>query len=273
MQTMLQKWPGLHDPRPQEAKTASVSPSLTRTHRPRFDTLCRKRELLLNQIRDQAESIKKLMAELEEANKKVKQVQAQTGSNAPSPASTTDFSFISMSDSRLMSPEIEGEPTGTPEATRTRADVQDWIAKARESIQAFDGYINMGGPGVRTSDLLADDEGSDPEAEYAGVDAGDDDEEYALTVDDGEADEPSTDEDVVRVRRLSGPDDAAGARSKGQLATIPSPAAPFGLMAKLHLGSNRAGLRRMKSKSSVGAEEEDDEDVGLANPDFFRPSA
>ena len=30
----------------------------------------------------------------------------------------------------------------------TKPDVLDWIAKARESIEAFGGYISMGGPSV-----------------------------------------------------------------------------------------------------------------------------
>lgn len=213
------------------------------------------------------------MAELEEANKKVKQVQQAQASNAPSPSSTTDLSFISMSDSRLMSPEIEGAES--PGNTRTRADVQDWIVKARESIQAFDGYINMGGPGVRKSDLVAEDgDGSDAENDYLG--AQDDDDDYAHTIgDDGDdLGDPSGDEDVGYNRRLSPNVHEEARAKKGRLATIPSPVAPFGLMAKLHLGSTTRGLRKMKSKSSVGGgvDDEEEEGVGLANPDFFRPS-
>jgi hypothetical protein len=213
------------------------------------------------------------MAELEEANKKVKQAQQAQVSRAPSPSSTTDFSFISMSDSRLMSPEIESND-GSSDTTRTRADVQDWIAKARESIQAFDGYINMGGPGVRTSDLLAEDaDGSDAENDDLGV-PDEDDDNYALTVEEDAEDlgEPSGDEESMHTRRLSSTTNEELRPKKGRLATIPSPAAPFGLMAKLHLGSTTRGLRRVKSKSSIGADDEEEEGVGLANPDFFRPS-
>ena len=257
----------LHYSWPQEAEAASVRPSRAHATHDGTDVRTRKRELLLNEIRDQAERIKELMAELEEANKKVKQAERAHASNAPSPSSATDFSFISMSDSRLMSPEIEGsEAAGSPEATRARADVQDWIAKARESIQAFDGYLTIGGAGVRTTDLHAEEEGSDPENEYVGVQ----DEDYGDN-DGDDGDEPSTSSDeAMRASRITISDDSA-MRPKGQLATIPSPAAPFGLMAKLHLGSNR-GLKKMKSKSSVGAEDDEEEDVGLANPDFFRPS-
>ncbi|KIP11212.1 hypothetical protein PHLGIDRAFT_159580 [Phlebiopsis gigantea 11061_1 CR5-6] len=235
-----------------------------------------KRELLLNQIRDQAESIKALMAKLEEANKKAERAQAAQTSNAPSPASTTDFSFISLSDSRLMSPEIEGcadDANASPAASaaaasRSNADVQDWIAKARASIQAFDGYINMGGSSVARSALVAD-EGSDPEGEHDD----DDDADVAVTVEDADDEAPSgsADDDDNGTdrghRRLSSTSEQRPKREQ-RLATIPSPAAPFGLMARMTL--EHRPLRKMKSKSSVGAEDDDEEDVGLANPDFFR---
>ena len=206
------------------------------------------------------------MAELEKANQKVKQVQAQT-SNAPSPSSTTDFSFISMSDSRIMSPEIEGEAfpnADSPDATRTKSDVQDWIAKARESIQAFDGYINMGGSSVTRSALVAD-EGSDQE----NGEEPDETSDYGVNVNVEEPDEDGELASGDDEQRYASPDPR---QKRERLATVPSPAAPFGLMAQMTLDSRP--LRRMKSKSSVGAEEEEEEeDVGLANPDFFRPSA
>ncbi|GJE88589.1 Zn(II)2Cys6 transcription factor [Phanerochaete sordida] len=218
-----------------------------------------KRELLLTQIREQAEKIKTLMSQLEEANRRVKLAQAASASNAPSPSSATDFSFVSMSDSRLMSPELDDGTVGT---LRSTADMQDWIAKARESIQAFDGYINMGGSGVERGDLVADEEGSDHELE-----AHEDSDEYALTVEDADED---AEERASSVRRLSNNSDARP-RKERLVATIPSPAVPFGLMANLSLKNTSPGLRRMKSKSSVGADDDEDEDVGLANPDFFLP--
>ena len=211
------------------------------------------------------------MTQLEEANKKVKLAQAASASDAPSPSSTADFSFMTMSDSRLMSPELDAAAAAAPEATRTRADVQDWIAKARESIQAFDGYINMGGPSVRRGDLVADEEGSDPENDFVGQH--DEEDDVSVSVEDVDGEEDASEEDrTAEYRRMSSNSEARPKKERlATIATIPSPAAPFGLMAKMSLG-NSPGLRRMKSKSSVGAEEEEDEDVGLANPDFFRAS-
>ncbi|EKM52025.1 uncharacterized protein PHACADRAFT_101884 [Phanerochaete carnosa HHB-10118-sp] len=55
------------------------------------------------------------------------------------------------------------------------------------------------------------------------------------------------------------------------IATIPSPVAPFGLMAKMSLRKN-PGLGRIKSKSSIGGEDDEEKEVCLANPDFFRAS-
>lgn len=193
-------------------------------------------------------------------------VQAASASNAPSPSSTTDFSFISMSDSRLMSPDFD-DTSSSHEAMRTNADVQDWIVKARESIQAFDGYINMGGPNVKRGDLVGDEENSDP---------GDETQEYEdgipVYVEEAEGDY-SGDEGTSVGGRLSDHSDSRPKKERlGKIATIPSPAAPFGLMANLALESPSPGLKRMKSKSSIGAAEEDEEDVGLANPDFFRAS-
>lgn len=229
----------------------------------------RKREILLNQIREQADSIKSLMAQLEEANRKIKQVQSQA-SNAPSPSAATDFSFVSI-DGRLMSPDIESEAE-SPAATRTKADVQDWIAKARESMQAFDDYITMGGANVARSDLVAEDEGSDP----GELDEGADGDEFAVNVEDADAENSGTGEEDAEgpahhPRRLSSTSENQARPKKERLAIIPNAEAPFGLMARMTLQSSRP-LRKMRSKSSVGMDDEE-EDMGLANPDFFRRSA
>ncbi|THH29923.1 hypothetical protein EUX98_g4273 [Antrodiella citrinella] len=83
---------------------------------------------LLDQIREQATRIEELMKQLEEANMKAN---AQT-TRALSSASTLVGDYTSDSntvyDQTLLSP-----------------DVMDWIVGARESLQQFGGYINMGG--------------------------------------------------------------------------------------------------------------------------------
>lgn len=218
----------------------------------------RKREHLLAQIREQAEQITRLMAQLEEANKKALEAQSNPPFDAPSPsqsATTESFSMIS----RITSPEIEHDAAlpPSPDVHKTNAEVQDWIAKARASIEAFGGYISMGGPSA-TREMLAgdeDDEDSAEEPTSAGV--GGTEVEVAVQDADGE--------DV----EAGSADEGSVTTSRNCLATIPNAEAPFGLLAQMSLRKDK-GVRRIKSKSDLGDEEE--EDVGLANDDYFRPS-
>lgn len=226
----------------------------------------RKREHLLSQIQAQADEIKRLMAQLEEANKRA---EAQ-GMDAPSPShSTTTESFSLVS--RITSPEVESDEMSAAvhahaatATVKSTAEMQDWIAKARASIEAFGGYISMGGPSA-TREMLA---GDDDYEGRAGA-TREDGESVELTVDGAEEDGEGASGDegsVVTSRRVR---HGSATPEQARLATIPNEAAPFGLMAQLSLHKDKS-LRRMKSKSDVG--EEEDEDVGLANDDYFRPS-
>ena len=130
----------------------------------------------------------------------------------------------------------------------------------------------MGGSSVARSALVGD-EGSDPEGDGEhddddGASAGD----VAVTVEDADDEPPSggDDDGAERGHRRAPSASDGRPRPRERLATIPSPAAPFGLMARMTL--EHRPLRKMKSKSSI-AEDEEEEDVGLANPDFFRASA
>ncbi|KAI0926056.1 hypothetical protein AcV5_008620 [Taiwanofungus camphoratus] len=206
-----------------------------------------KREHLLNQIHKQAAEIKALVEQLDEANRRAsRRVSAGADKRASLPLSPSDLNIHS--DIGVAGP-----------------DVQDWVAKARESIEAFGGYIDMGGPSV-TVDMLGNDD-SDPSPD-------DDDAEYALSVQDVDADDGE----------LGGEGDA-GAFSPGQeseedspslrgrgpspaqkLATLPSEAVPFGLMANLALARTR------RTSRSRDEDREETEKVGLANENYFRPS-
>ncbi|KII89885.1 hypothetical protein PLICRDRAFT_108635 [Plicaturopsis crispa FD-325 SS-3] len=187
-----------------------------------------KREHLLKEIREQASEIQRLMALLEETK-------------APSPSSSGDAD--------LHSPTL-GSYDSKPE-------VRDWLAEARASIDAFGGLIGAGGAGM-TKSLLVDE---DPEDSESDPDA------YEEAVEDlyGEGsgvDESPRSED--RARSTSKERDPAPKRSSGdKLATIPSGASPFGLMADMALKKSR------RRRSSVGSNADD---VGLANDNFFRPS-
>ncbi|GBE88352.1 hypothetical protein SCP_1301670 [Sparassis crispa] len=265
-----------------------------------------KREYLLNQIRDQAEQIKVLIQQLDEANRMV--AKRRSLANSGSPLQSTDrTSSLSISPGELTSPDIV---TPKEEDEVAPQEVQDWISKARESIEAFGGFINMGGPSV-TREMLGD-EGSDgsedSSAEFDVSADGADAEETAFDVGaDGEGEtfqsfpipegmeghivgnESFTSDDnggvagrgrgrlrnnFSRESTESAPDTThSGKRGGGatKLAILPSESVPFGLMANLAL--RKKGKRRSsRDRDAVGAEDSQTE-VGLANDNYFRPSA
>lgn len=147
----------------------------------------------------------------------------------------------------------------------------DWIARARESIKAFGGYISMGGPSATREMLAAEEEDEDEDGVQLVGDLDNDYFEVDVEAAEGGDDEGalySGDEGSVATSRRSASEAPV---KKDRLATIPSEDAPFGLMANMHLSTRT--LRRAQSKSSVGGpDEETKEDVGLANVDYFRPS-
>ncbi|KAI0787822.1 hypothetical protein C8Q74DRAFT_1315611 [Fomes fomentarius] len=247
-----------------------------------------RRDLLLGQIREQAAKIEELMKQLEVANKRAGQKQGEAA-NAPSPphsasASTTDLSNLS----ELTHSDI-GTPEPGPEAI-TKPDVLDWIAKARESIEAFGGYINMGGPGV-TKDLLSGDDplgwrdsssdSSEVEGETA-EDQQDDHSDIHVKVEDVDgkpapqrgrtrpegppASEASTsragDETSSKSSRRR------RSRNKERLAILPVEAAPIGLLANMSLRKPRS--RKSSRSRSVSTTDDNDNEYGVANEDYFR---
>ncbi|KZT00764.1 uncharacterized protein LAESUDRAFT_764298 [Laetiporus sulphureus 93-53] len=237
-----------------------------------------KREHLLNQIRDQTAQIAELMRQLEDANRRANK--GMSGGTTPLSSSRN------RGDSTTLMPSDIGE-TAPPPTLSMDVDVEDWIAKARQSIDAFGGYIKMGGPSV-TTDMLGDegnegDEESDADYQLNIEEVDDDEGDESCEADGGDGDSLFGEEDSAGAGRervsgmfsresTEGASALNGTRVGGsvmqKLATLPSEAAAFGLMANLSLTkSKRWRAGRTRSENS-----EEDVDVGLANDDYFRPS-
>lgn len=252
----------------QEAQTAAVR--LPSCCRPFTDltSLCRKREHLLNQIRDQAAQISELMSKLEEANHKA----GRRASGATAPLLPAVIKHEPGGASDLATEPDIGTPL--PQSPRAAsAEVEDWITKARQSIEAFGGFISMGGPSV-TMDMLGD--GGSGESAPASDDEG----EYELYVEDvdaedgvgagaGDAESLFGEEPRGAFSRESTEVPAPTRRGHGKLASVPNESVPFGLFRELAITKRR---RRRPSRSVSEVGEEDASDVGLANDDYFRPS-
>jgi hypothetical protein len=229
----------------------------------------RKREHLLNQIREQANQIRDLMGQLEALSPK------RSSSNASdSFASSPGFSSPVLSPTSSHS-YVGSEGSPTADAERNKA-VEVWIAKAKQSFQEFDGYIGIGGAGLPKSYFVEGDlenpENSDEDyVDVVGSDVGDDDYEIAVEHFDGDE---MVNNDYLRHRSsASSLTDGSGTtgqhrrrKSSGSLkpAVLPGGAAPFGLFGELSLKNSR--------KRGSSAEVEEDKAAGIANTNFFRSS-
>ncbi|KAG8213378.1 hypothetical protein J3R82DRAFT_11872 [Butyriboletus roseoflavus] len=182
-----------------------------------------KREHLLNQIREQAKQIQELMAKIEALNR-------PAAAQSPlSPVSSIHSSMESNSESVV-----------------PNAEMQDWIAKARVSIQEFGVLIPAGDP-TDADDPYDSDEGAAVE-EYT-----DDESGYATAEDETSRDVGSPASSTTKRQ---------GSQTT-QLKMLPGEDAPYGLMAVL-------AIRKNAREKSV--EPESSEAVGVASADFFRPS-
>jgi hypothetical protein len=235
----------------------------------------RKREHLLNQIREQADQIQKLMAKLEEVSKRpALNTSTSDVFNSPvlSPTSTQGPTF---------GDRLSEAPEGGPGPETDRA-VEDWIAKAKGSLAEFGGFIGIAGSGVQKSYLVEQDPEDDPSS-------GDDENDTAETMNNQnaefeiavETDDLGEDEERSNLARRSARRSRLSNSSAGsvgtrmmkkdsggeKLAILPSEAVPFGLMAELSLRKNR--------ESSVDPEEPEEEsksNVGIVRNDYFRSS-
>ena len=142
-----------------------------------------------------------------------------------------------------------------------KPEVLDWVAKAKESIEAFGGYIGIGTASVARDLIRNSDDSMDSDSDDDGAflsARGSEDEVEAASV--------TSEEHQIAHRHVS--PEARGRRrdmtpSSEKAATIPSHVAPFGLMANL--------LRRTRLSSDQGEEGAGGADeVGVARKDYFR---
>ncbi|KAJ7773192.1 hypothetical protein B0H16DRAFT_1880641 [Mycena metata] len=244
-----------------------------------------KREHLLNQIREQAAEIQKLMTQLEETNAR--------HARPPNSAATDAFPLTPSSGGGLHSPVLSPSSTNAsyfssdpassnkPESdVAANKAVEDWIAKARDSLAEFDGFI--GGAGMPKSYLVkedledssSEDEGDNDGDAASSGDAPENAPEYGIEVIDSEG------EDVTqqrgprgKSRQLSIHSNSTSGRAlpkkkdsgNAKLATLPSEASPFGLMAALNLKKSRAESPEELDSGGAPA-------LGVANDNFFRSS-
>lgn len=213
--------------------------------------------MLLKQIQSQAEQIKNLMAQLDEANRKSDNVTTFQVSNAPSPATTTTdlYSNPSLSDTDTSGSQF------SPPIDVDKPDVMDWIQKARESIDQFGGYINAGqGLFGRGNDEY--DEEEDIAINIEDADDDEDEDDNGTLMDEGEVDDDY----------FGDAGSVAGGRRHARMASDPSrvavttTAAPFPLMAKLALETRK---RRPSAGASDVGDDEPQDGESHANHNYF----
>lgn len=221
-----------------------------------------KREILLAKIRDQAAQIKDLMAQLEAMQMSERNVTQMTAnlhtdlahsSILGSPGSGT------LGDS--FGPTLEATSTLDTSSSYSRADSTisqenlEWIAKARESLEAFGASIRLGSSSTAKKDLVDQDleDSSSSEGEYhLAKESSESEDEF----DNGHL-SPKV-RGAVRERKLSGKPSPNSAK----MVSLPAQTSPFGMMAALSVG--KAKTKRAASITS------DVSDLGVANEDFFR---
>jgi hypothetical protein len=158
-------------------------------------------------------------------------------------------------------PTLDATSTLDTSSSASRADSTisqenlEWIAKARESLEAFGASIRLGSSSTAKKDLVDQDleDSSSSESEYhlAKESSGSENE-----FDPGHLSPKAR--GPVRERRLSG----KTFPSSTKMISLPAQTSPFGMMAALSVG--KAKTKRPASVTS------DVSDLGVANEDFFR---
>ena len=246
----------------EETPNTSVSLEYSQINASRYSTnvtwYCSKREHLLNEIRTQAAEIQRLMTQLQLANQ---QASAAATRKLTSPRGSLNSESPTRSPSEVGIANLPPEKLATADQDVPKAEVLDWVAKAKESIEAFGGYIGIGTASA-TKDLIGDSDDS--------VDSVTDDDERFLSAhgseDEGESAGVISEDHGPGYRHVS--PEARGRRDvivySEKPATLPSHVAPFGLMANL--------LRRTRlddDQNEMDAEQT--HEVGVARKDYFRP--
>jgi hypothetical protein len=222
-----------------------------------------KRELLLAKIRDQATRIKELMAQLEPMQAADKSVTLMTASlpnefarssTLGSPGSGT---FVDSSGYTVdVSSTFDSASSVSVSDSRISQENSEWIAKARENLEAFGDFIRLGGSSTARRDLvdqdLEDSSSSDGGYPIVQDSSGSEDE---LDVDHLSPERSGT----VRERTFSGKGSPSG---RAKMVSLPAQASPFGMMATLSV--RNAKPKTPRSVISDGS------DLGVANEDFFR---
>lgn len=237
-----------------------------------------KREHLIAEIAKQAETIDKLMAQLAAAEEAQKQRFVRSTSDSFS--GTSSPPMLSPSSADANSSYFGDHSSPNPETNKA---VEDWIVKARESLAVFGDIIGMGGASIPKSMIVED----DPEDSSSGDDddfslVGEPDNEYEIAVVDEYGDELSPNEIPRRASSHRGSSSSTGSRvaviggpnpkkkdSGDKLATQPTEAAPFGLMAKLSLAHRKRGVS-VEVEDTNG--DNNAEGLGVANANFFTAS-
>lgn len=217
----------------------------------------RKREVLLAKIRDQATQIKELMAQLEAtqtADKNVTQLttclpnEFARSSTLGSPKSGT---FIESSGYAIdVLSTQDGASSISAADSKISQESSEWIAKARENLEAFGDFIRLGGSSTARRDLV------DQDLE----DSSSSNDEYHVAKDSsGSEDELDVEPGTARERGLAGKGSPSG---RAKMVGLPAQASPFGMMATL-------SVRNIKPRKT-GSVVSDVSDLGVANEDFFR---
>lgn len=208
-----------------------------------------KREDLLNQIKDQASQIQDLMAQLESCGKKLHRRGSSVASSEFIPSS-----------SGLESPILTPPPSSLyshPDSDlSSRKAIEDWISKAKQSLQDFDVFI---GAGMPKRYIVQDVNDSDDEFFSAiGTD------EYGIAVENPDGEEiPAFGAPLRHRASLSSMGSRKHAIELTKPAIIPNEEVPFGLFGQLSLENARP---------DDGVEAEEEKQTGIAGKDFFLPS-
>lgn len=202
------------------------------------------------------------MTELQLANQQASAAAAQdTGSP---PRDSHDSGSPTRSPSRVAIASLSPEKLAALDLDAPKPEVLDWVAKAKESIEAFGGYIGIGTASVSKNLVGGSDDSMDSDS--------DDDERFLSargSEDEGEGASSVSEDRGVGSRHVS-PEERGRRRdvnlSFEKPATIPSHVAPFGLMATL--------LRKTRQDSDQDGEDDGKPgEIGVARKGYFRAGA